>query len=66
MSKKMYYLTMKRTAVQLNLGRTVLAGGLPEGILSSVVDRAVLEQWRPCLALAPCVRWVFLERGPVL
>ena len=44
----------------------MLAGGLPEGILSSVVDRAVLEQWRPCLALAPCARWVFLERGPAL
>jgi len=66
MSKKMYYLTMKRTAIQLNLGRTVLVRGLPEGILSSVVDGAVLEQWCPCLALAPCARRVFLERGPAL
>jgi len=62
----MYYLTMKRNTIQLNLGRAVLARGLPEGLLSSVVDRAVLGQWCPFLALAPCVWWVFLKRGLAL
>ena len=42
MSQKMYYLTMKRTAIQVNLGRTVLARGPPGGILALVVDMAVL------------------------
>jgi len=39
---KMYYSTMKRTAIQLDLGTTVLARGPPGGILASVVDGAVL------------------------
>jgi len=40
--QRMYYLTMKRTAIQLDLGTTVLVRGPPGGFLASVVDGAVL------------------------